>query len=247
MEISMLSNYEEIEIVDIQIIDEECEMYDIEVEEDHTFIVTRDNLISHNCNNMMKAITIPCLKSDTPMIVINHVYDDPSSLFVKKIQNQGGGKGLQYMGSLNIQCTRNLEKNEDKDAESYYGQTKLSFFTVKNRLIRPTLHCDIWLDFKKGFVRQFESLFDEAVRGGFFLEPVSGYYTCPTWSKPDMKFRKAYLCSNKAKDVWATFLAKFDEWSQTDLAYKSLDQDAEEAEEEIDEAIENAETNDNKE
>ena len=68
-------------------------------------------------NNMVKAITIPCLKSGTPMIIINHVYDNPAELFVGKIKTQGGGKGVQYMGSLNIQCSRNLEKDVDKDFE----------------------------------------------------------------------------------------------------------------------------------
>lgn len=53
------------------------------------------------------------------------------------------------MGSLNIQCSRNLEKAEDKDSDAYYEQTRLHFFTIKNRLIRPSLECDIWLSFKK--------------------------------------------------------------------------------------------------
>ena len=176
-------------------------------------------------NNMMKAITVPCLKSDTPMICINHVYDDPSSLFTNKVKSQGGGKGLQYMGSLNIQCTRCLEKNEEKDAESYYGQSRLHFFTIKNRMVRPTLECDIWLDFKHGFVRQFESLFDEAVRGGFIVCVKPGWYSCPTWSEPEKAFRASYLKSNQSKEVWMSFLDKFNEWSQSDLAYKSLDQD----------------------
>jgi recombination protein RecA len=184
-------------------------------------------------NNMMKAITVPCLKSDTPMIVINHVYDDPAAMFTNKIKNQGGGKGIQYMGSLNVQCSRCLEKNEEKDSEAYYGQTRLHFFTIKNRLIRPSLECDIWLDFKKGFVRQFESIFDEAVRGGFFVNTKQGWYSCPTYSDPNKNFRTSYLQSNQSKDVWATFLTKFDEWSQTDLAYKALNQDDEEEPEEI--------------
>ena len=176
-------------------------------------------------NNMMKAITVPCLKSDTPMIVINHVYQNPGALFTSKIQNQGGGLGVQYMGSLNIQCTRCLEKSEDKDSEAFYGQTRLHFFTAKNRLIRPTLECDIWLDFKKGFVRQFESLFDEAVRGGFFINTKQGWYSCPTWEDPDKNFRTSYLQSNAAAPVWKTFLLDgFDKWSQADLAYKALDQ-----------------------
>lgn len=193
-------------------------------------------------NNMMKAITIPCLKSDTPMIVINHVYQNPGALFTSKIQAQGGGLGLQYMGSLNIQCSRCLEKAEDKDSEAYYGQTRLHFFTVKNRLVRPSLECDIWLDFKKGFVRQFESIFDEAVRGGFFVSTKQGWYSCPTYSDPEKNFRTSYLKTNQSKDVWASFLSQFDEWSKTDLAYKALNQDIEEAEEEVEEIIENSDS-----
>lgn len=128
------------------------------------------------------------------------------------------------MGSLNIQCTRCLEKSEDKDSEAFYGQTRLHFFTAKNRMVRPTLECDIWLDFKKGFVRQFESLFDEAVRGGFFINTKQGWYTCPTWEDPEKAFRTSYLQSNAAAPVWKSFLARFDEWSLADLSYKSLNQ-----------------------
>lgn len=184
-------------------------------------------------NNMMKSITIPCLKSDTPMIVVNHVYDNPGAMFTSKIKEQGGGKGLQYMGSLNIQCSRCLEKSEEKDSESYYGQTRLHFFTVKNRMVRPSLECDIWLDFKKGFTRQFESLFDEAVRGGFFVPAKQGYYTCPYWDDPEKSFRTSYLQSNQSIDIWKKVLPKFDEWSLADLSYKSLNQDS--IEDDIDE------------
>ena len=199
-------------------------------------------------NNMMKALSIPALKSDTPMIVINHVYQNPGALFTSKIQAQGGGLGLQYMGSINIQCSRCLEKDEDKDSEAYYGQTRLHFFTVKNRMIRPSLECDIWLDFKKGFVRQFESIFDEAVRGGFLVNTKQGWYACPTWSDPEKNFRKSYLISGQSKEVWMTFLNQFEEWSNTDLAYKALDQNFDDAEEEcdqiIDDEIDNVEAKD---
>ena len=132
------------------------------------------------------------------------------------------------MGSLNIQCTRCLEKSEEKDSESYYGQTRLNFFTIKNRMIRPSLDCNIWLDFKKGFCRQFESLFEEAVRYGFFVNTKQGWYSCPTWKEPDKNFRTSYLQSNQSKEIWMTFLDKFDQESQKDLAYKSLNQENEE-------------------
>ena len=137
------------------------------------------------------------------------------------------------MGSLNIQCSRCLEKNEDKEDNAYYGQTRLHFFTIKNRLIRPSLECDIWLDFKKGFTRQFESLFDEAVRGGFFINTKQGWYSCPSWGDPEKSFRTSYLQSNQSLPVWKTFLEKFDQWGQDDLAYKALNQDIDENEDAI--------------
>ena len=177
------------------------------------------------------------------MIIINHVYDSPAELFVSKIKSQGGGKGVQYMGSLNIQCSRCLEKDTDKESESFYGQTRLHFFTIKNRMIRPSLECDIWLDFKKGFVKQFKSLFDEAVRGGFFVNTKQGWYSCPTWKEPDKNFRTSYLQSNQSKEIWMSFLEKFNEWSESDLAYKALNQDIEEAENELDEIVENSDEN----
>lgn len=192
-------------------------------------------------NNMVKAITIPCLKSGTPMIIINHIYDAPQELFVSKIKTQGGGKGVQYMGSLNIQCSRCLEKDEDKDSEAFYGQSRLHFFTVKNRMVRPSLECDIWISFKKGFVRQFESLFDEAVRYGFFINTKQGWYSCPSWSDPEKNFRTSYLQSNQSIQIWKTFLDAFDEKSKEDLAYKSLNQeDIENFKDEANELIEDS-------
>lgn len=81
MEQFIASNYKEYEIESIKIIEEAIDMYDIEVNEDHTFCITTNNIISHNCNNMVKALTIPALKTDTAMIILNHVYDDTRSTF----------------------------------------------------------------------------------------------------------------------------------------------------------------------
>ena len=102
-------------------------------------------------------------------------------------------------------------------------------------MIRPSLDCNIWLDFKKGFVRQFESLFDEAVRGGFFISTKQGWYSCPTYSEPEKNFRTKYLQSNQSAPIWKTFLDAFDTWSQNDLAYKSLNQENEEDDDDIQE------------
>jgi RecA/RadA recombinase len=186
---------------------------------------------------MIKAITIPALETDTAMICINHVYDDPAAMFAGKIKNQGGGKGLQYMGSINVQCTKLLEKDEEKDSEQFYSGTHLRFFTIKNRFARPALECDVYLDFKKGFVRPFESLWDEAIRGGFILNPKQGYYTVPSWKEPEKMFRQSQICNSP--EIWKTILPLFERWSIEDLKYHKISSDEENLKADTIEDIEN--------
>lgn len=175
-------------------------------------------------NNMIKSITIPALKTDTAMLILNHIYDDPSSLFANKIKNQGGGRGLQYMGTINVQCSRLLEKETEKDADAFHSGTNLKFFTVKNRCCRPSLETSIYLDFKRGFVNKFDGLFDEAIRYGFIQCPTQGYFTVPSSKDPEKKWRRAQIEDNE--EVWNTFIKEFDQKSQQDLKYSQAAKDA---------------------
>lgn len=173
-------------------------------------------------NQMFKTLTIPALKSDTALIVINHTYDDPADMYPGKIKNMGGGKGLKYMSRVILQCDKKLEKAEDKNDEQYYGGVMLKFFTVKNFLARPGQTAEIFLDFKRGFTNIYEGLFDEAVRGGFILNPKQGYYTVPTWN-PEKSYRRSQLENNK--EMWDSFIEDFDKWSQSFLQYNKLDKE----------------------
>lgn len=69
------------------------------------------------------------------------------------------------------------------------------------------------------------------------MNTKQGWYSCPTYSDPEKNFRTSFLQSNQSKDVWASFLDKFNEWSEKDLAYKALNQDIDENEEEPVEAV----------
>lgn len=80
-----------------------------------------------------------------------------------------------------------------------------------------------WIS-RSGFCRQFESLFEDAVRGGFFVNTKQGWYSCPTWKEPDKNFRTSYLQSNQAAPIWKTFIEQFDSWSYDSLSYKSINQ-----------------------
>lgn len=187
-------------------------------------------------NSMVKSITIPALKTDTAILILNHIYDDPSAMFTNKIKNQGGGRGIQYMGTINVQCSRLLEKETEKDADAFHSGTNLKFFTVKNRCCRPSLETSIYLDFKRGFVNKFDGLFDEAVRYGFIQCPSQGYFTVPSCGDPEKKWRRAQIESNE--EVWNTFLKQFDEKSQQDLKYSQAAKDAiEESEKEAEQQL----------
>jgi hypothetical protein len=140
------------------------------------------------------------------------------------------------MGTINVQCSRLLEKEADKDGDAFHSGTNLNFFTVKNRCCRPSLETRIYLDFKKGFTNKYDGLFDEALRYGFIECPSQGYFTVPSWSDPEKKWRRAQLEAND--EVWATFIEEFDKKSMEDLKYSKAAQDAIQEAEKLDEQTE---------
>jgi len=74
------NNYEEIDIVEITKIEEEKTLIDISVEEDETFCITDERIISHNCKSMLRAITHTAAKANCPVVFTNHIYDNPGAM-----------------------------------------------------------------------------------------------------------------------------------------------------------------------
>jgi RecA/RadA recombinase len=169
-------------------------------------------------NNMVKGLTIPALRSDTSIIIVNHVYDDPGSMFPSKIKSQGGGKGLQYMSRITLQCSKLLEKEVNPGAANAYKATILKFFTVKNSLVKPFYYSKMYLNFAEGPHKYF-GLIDIAKEYGFITTPT---HSVPTYEKaPDKKFRlKALLEEDEA---WDSFLHLLDERSKIDMSYSGSD------------------------
>jgi hypothetical protein len=218
------SEYTELDIESINIIEEECEMYDIEVKDDHTFCITTSNIISHNCNTFIKAMTIPALKTDTSMIITNHIYDDPSAMYASKIKNASGGRGAGYMARLVIQCSKTYEKTEEskEDVKNYYAATILKFFTIKNALAKPFYESQMYLSFAKGPQKYF-GLLIPAMEYGFITNETQGSYVVPSFD-PEKKFKlKALL---ECDEAWNSFLPAFDEKSKVDMSYSSEEREA---------------------
>jgi recombination protein RecA len=165
-------------------------------------------------NNLVKGCIIPALKSNSSMLFLNHVYDNPAEMFASKIKTQSGGKQLQYIPHVSLQCTKKLIKAESND-EEFYGGNTLKFFTTKNRIVRPFLDAELFIDFKKG-IGKWEGLVDAAMKYGF-IEQSGSYYTVPSFDDKK-RYMKELL---RRDDIWETFIDDFNEKSLKDLQYSS--------------------------
>ena len=178
-------------------------------------------------NNLVKGTIIPALRSNTTMIYLNHVYDDPASMFPSKIKNQSGGKQLQYIPHVSLQCTKKLVKSESGDADFYGGNT-LKFFTIKNRIVRPFLETEMYIDFTNG-IGKWEGLVEPALEYGL-MRQEGAYYVVPSFDE-----KKRYLKEILRRDeIWETLIDELNEKSKVDLEYSSAEK-SKQIQEQVDE------------
>jgi len=190
-------------------------------------VVSDMGLRAKLCNNMIKALTVPAAKAGVAINIINHCYADPAAMYASKIKNQGGGEGLKYMASVNIQIAKKLQKNEDSEIENEYSGNHMVFFTVKNRLVKPFHRTEIFIDFNTG-MRKYDGLFDAAVKHGFLVEDGTKYRV-PSLNN-DVKYWRDELIGNKElknksatlDEIWGSFLEEFNTVSKEDIQYSSV-------------------------
>ena len=159
--------YQEVEISEITTVNEVMDMIDIEVEDDSTFCITEDNLISHNCiKSMMRVLTYKAAKAKVPILFSNHVYEG-MEMFPTLVKNQSGGKGPIYLASVLVQLsTRNEKSADNPDQESVaiahnISGVTLGALTVKNRFVPNYLKTELYLNFKSG-LNKYTGLFEIA-------------------------------------------------------------------------------------
>ncbi len=168
-------------------------------------------------NVMLKSWAMPAGFTHSSIVIINHVYDDPAAMYTSKIKKIGGGKQTAFMPHITIQCSKVLEKKDDKDNEQAFKGTIFKFFTVKNRCCKSFYEAELYLDYKKGFLKWF-SLFKPATNMGY-IKKCGAWYEVPSYS--DKKLRGSEILTNDA--IWATFLDDFEAKSLEMLSYSSPD------------------------
>ena len=168
-------------------------------------------------NSMIKSITMPVAKTDTSIIILNHVYQNPGAMFTSKILNQSGGLGITYQARVALQLTKKLEKNEKRE-DGYYGKNIINVFSTKNSLVKPFYECELVIDFNKGFDR-YSGIFGLALHHGFIKSPTSGWYTI---LDDEEKLRKKDIENNV--EILERILKPLNEKIKVDMAYGGDDE-----------------------
>ena len=186
-------------------------------------------LRAKTCNLLVKACTIPALRSNVPFIIVNHIYANPNATYEEKIKQMSGGMGISYQSRLVIQCAQNYgidDKDKKKGRERYYNYNTLTFFTTKNSFAKPTYQTVMVLNLNKGPVKLM-GIFDTAIKYGF-IQQNGGYYKIPSCDTPDKSFRKAEILTNEK--LWESFMDDLNAKSYDELSYggkEILDDDLE--------------------
>jgi len=184
-------------------------------------------------NNFIKSMTIPVLKTNAALIVLNHIYDNPGAMYATKIKDQPGGKGLQFASAVIVQSTKTLEKDKTEgglvEGNSYFKGNMIKYFTTKNRLVKLGYEAEMFVDLNHG-ISKYDGLIEDAKRYGYITGPTKGRYMVPKYS--DKAVTHADLLIND--DIWNSFIKEFNEKSEKDMQYGSGDGqmvDVEESEE----------------
>lgn len=132
--------------------------------------------------SLLRTLTQLCALTQTPAIVTNHVYDDPSAMHPTLVKTMPGGKKTIYLPSVSVQLMRkpvkeDVVKSDDTKLaalqKSYVGII-LRALTAKNRFIKQYLEGEIFLSFDKG-VDKYYGLLDLAVGLGVIEQTGSTY------------------------------------------------------------------------
>jgi hypothetical protein len=171
-------------------------------------------------NNFIKSMTIPVLKTNAALIILNHMYDNPGAMYTSKIKDQPGGKGLQFAASVIVQSTKSLEKDKTDgglvEGNSYFKGNMIKYFTTKNRLVKLGYEAEMFVDLNHG-ISKYDGLIEDAKRYGYITGPVKGRYMIPKYS--DKPVSRDELLTND--DIWNSFIKEFNEKSEKDMQYCS--------------------------
>ena len=167
-------------------------------------------------NNMIKIWTPVAAITKTPIVVINHVYDDPAAFMPSKVKKMPGGKKLYYLASISVQFSASKELDEKQESSSdsvKYNGTVLKFFVIKNRFMVPYVEGQAYLNFKTGLER-YSGLIDTAEANNVVFKEGRTYFLSDTKEKLGQ-----YNDFKNSDEIWSKILPKLTDIIQKKYAY----------------------------
>jgi RecA/RadA recombinase len=170
--------------------------------------------------SLLKTCTNMSTLTKTPILITNHVYDDPSAMYPSLEKNMPGGKAAVYLPSVTIQLARKLVKDADNKqvndklaaSQKNYSGVVIRALTVKNRFIKQYLEGEFYLSFSKGLDKYYGLL--DIMKGMGVVDISGSSYTDWTgdklgyyskWSKDITLWENKLLpeLEKRIKEHWA--------------------------------------------
>jgi RecA/RadA recombinase len=153
--------------------------------------------------SLLKTCTNMGTLTKTPIIITNHVYDDPSAMFPSLEKHMTGGKSAVYLPSVNVQLARELIKDVDNKqvtdklsaSQKSYSGVVLRALMTKNRFAKQYLEGRMYLSFSKGLDKYF-GLLDIMKDMGVVSNSGSSY---TDWEGTKLGYYKVW---SKKIDLW---------------------------------------------
>jgi RecA/RadA recombinase len=153
--------------------------------------------------SLLKTCTNMSTLTKTPIIITNHVYDDPSAMYPSLEKNMPGGKAAVYLPSVTVQLARKLVKDADNKqvtdklaaSQKNYSGVVIRALTVKNRFIKQYLEGEFYLSFSKGLDKYYGLL--DIMKGMGVVDNSGSSYT--DWTGEKLGYYKVW---SKDVDLW---------------------------------------------
>ena len=198
------------------------------------------------CKSLLKTCTRMGAFTNTPILITNHIYDDPAARFTQLVKAMPGGRTAVYLPTVTLQLSRSPIKPEEAFEEDSLAVTQkhmagviLKSLSVKNRIIKPDIATEMYLSFNTG-LNKYHGLKDLAV--GFGIINQSG----ATYSLPDGTKLGYYKNWRNDEELWSKLIPQIQEKIDENWSYSSYkeaidanltDEEAAELEETVNEEV----------
>jgi RecA/RadA recombinase len=171
--------------------------------------------------SLLKTCNIYSTITKCPIIMTNHIYDNPAQMFPSIEKDIAGGKAAVYLPTTTVQLARKLvadDGGKTLDSKLAAGQKKYSgvvirALTVKNRLIKQYLEGEMYLSFSTGLNKYYGLV--ELMKGLGVVEAKGSIYY--DWNDNKLGFAKNW---SKDKDLWeGTLIPEFENRIQKEWSY----------------------------